>query len=201
MSTDDDVSRALDPLPHVVGETSEQREARLLAHIGAHLTARDRVLRAEIGHLGERMDAALHHLGHELAAEVRNRHDEDRRLDDAVREIPERIMDLQDAMLQTKTELITAIQRAPRDSAPAPSPPSPRPPTFGTLVQTSRPVQGLVFALSALVAAIAVGVLAVAIGPEEAAGVLDKLPSYSEPEPAAVPAPVEPSSAPVPSPG
>ena len=141
------------------------------------------------------MDAALHHMGHELAAEVVTRRDEDRRLDDAVREIPERIMDLQ-------TTVIREIQRAHGAPVQAPlDPPMPvRGPSLGTLVQTSWEVRLLTVGLAMLLGASAVGILALAIGQERAAEVVDKLPSYPS-ERAPVPAPVEPSSQPVPSPG
>ncbi len=207
----DDMARALESLPAVEGETPAQREARLLQHIGRHLTARDLALRTELrreiarlDEQGAKMDAALHHMGHELAAEVVTRREEDRRLDDAVREIPERIMDLQ-------TTVIREIQRA-HGTSPAPQlptppdPPMPTPgPTLGTLVLTSRPVQALVAAFALLLAASAVGVLALAIGSDRAGDVatraVDKLPHYPAPAPIEAPAPSEPSSQPVPSPG
>lgn len=136
------------------------------------------------------MDAAMHHLGHDLAVEVRERRNEDRRIDDAVREIPSRIIDLQDAMIQTKTEVIQAIQGArvvgssPAVEGPPPPPPAAvdQTPTLGWLVVNSRPVQVLVLAVAALLAAGAVGVLAMALGADRAgdvaADVVDKIPRY-----------------------
>ena len=197
MADGDDVA-GIAPLPAAEGdETPLAREGRLLAHIGRYLTGRDLALRTEfrreIGRLdehGAKMDAALHHLTTDLAAEVRERRSEDRRIDDAVREIPDRIIDLQDAMIQTKTEVIQAIQSRPVAAAPAPTlpapdsgaPGTPSSPTLGWLVVHSRPVQALVFAAALLVAAGAVGVLALALGADRAgdvaSDVVGKIPHY-----------------------
>lgn len=171
----DDVA-GIAPLEDVAGESPAAREARLLAHIGRHMQAHNLTIRTDLGlqiaRLGDRMDAALDHMGRDLAAEVRDRRDEDRRLDDAVREIPGQIITLQDT-------IIREIQRS-RSPVPSPAPEPPPPtPTLGTLVQTSRPVQALVTATAALLAAAAVGVLALAIGSERAADVVGgKLPTY-----------------------
>lgn len=207
---DADEMAGLAPLDVVEGEGPAEREARLIAHIGRHLTGRDLALRTEfrreiarLDDRGDKMDAAMHHMGHDLAAEVRERRNEDRRIDDAVREIPNRIIDLQDAMIQTKTEVIQAIQgaRSPGSGSGADAPPPPLPPalaagpgqpapTLGWLVAHSRPVQVLVLAMAAFLAAGAVGVLSLALGADRAgdvaADVVDKIPRYrleAAPEP------------------
>lgn len=205
----DDVA-GLEPLTSIPGESPEDREARMLAHIGRHLTGRDLALRTELRYEiarlaenGVRMDHAISDLDARLGAEVRHRTDEDRRIDATVRDIPDRIMDLQKAMLDTKSELITAIQgRAPIQSGPSSAPsPTETSPTLGTLVLRSKPMQALVTAMAVLLVAVAVAVLAMALGPERAADVassaVDKLPRYeiratAEPAPIDAPAPGEP---------
>jgi len=177
MGPDGEDVAGIAPLADVAGESPAEREARLLAHIGRHMQGRDLAIRTDLGlqiaRMGDRMNAALSHMEADIAAEVRDRRDEDRRLDDAVREIPSQIISLQETVIRE-------IQRS-RSPAPAPeppTPPAPQAPTLGTLVQTSRPVQALVAAAAALLAASAVGVLALAIGSDRAADVVTKLPSY-----------------------
>lgn len=185
--TDADDVASIAPLADVAGESPSEREARLLAHIGRYMQAHNLTIRTDLGNqiarLGDRMDAALDHLGRDIAAEVRDRRDEDRRLDDAVREIPSQIISLQETVIRE-------IQRSrPSGSTPAPPPG----PALATLVQTSKPVQALVLAGALLMAAGAVGVLSLAIGPEGAAEVVDKLPRYEiRSESPAQPAPVLP---------
>lgn len=198
----EDMARAFEPLPVVEGETSTDREARLLAHIGRHLTGRDLALRTEfrreIARLddhGAKMDAALHHLSQDFATEQRAREEADRELAAEQREVPRLMLGMKDDLLKMKSEIITAVQTGHGAPPRAEGPHEPQPPTVATLIQTSWPMRALVFAFALFLAASSVGVLALAIGSDRAGdvatNVVDKLPHYPTPapQPARQPAP------------
>lgn len=213
----DDVA-GMEPLAAIPGEAPEAREARLITHINRHMTARDTAMRTfvtrEVERLrqeGERMDLAITNLEHRVIAESRVRDEEHRKLDAEVREIPKQLIIIQDHILDTKKDIMSALRNgavgpgaqvaevAPSTPAPAPASPSP---TLGTLILQSRPVQALVVAAAIFIVTLAVGVLAVALGRDRAADVttsaVDKLPRYEisatalEPAPVDAPAPGEP---------
>jgi hypothetical protein len=158
---------------------------------------------------GERMDLAITNLEHRALAESRVRDEEHRKLDAEVREIPKQLVLIQDHILDTKKDIMSALRGGALVGAGAaepmqvqPTTPAVAPPTLGTLILQSKPMQALVVAAAIFLVALAVGVLAVALGRDRAADVassaVDKLPRYEiratalEPAPVDAPAPGEP---------
>lgn len=186
------------PLRDVPGESAADRETRLLQHIASHVHARDLALRTDIARGISRAENRMN--------TATAKFDEDlQRLDNEVRAVPAALLGMKSEVVAMKSELLQALRGGGSSGTTWPAPPAPA--GAWAALQSSWWLQVaaavLMVSIAVFVGAAGVGLLSLSIGGERAAdvadGVVDKLPSYTRPEPVPVPQPV--GTQPVPSPG
>jgi hypothetical protein len=165
MGPDGDEVASLRPLPHVDGESSADREARLLQHVESFVLAHHRVLRTD---LEGKMNAAT------ASFNAAMEHIEERREADAER--AERIAQIErhhfDQRLDVIRDTLSALPG--RVAAARPDEPAGKR-TFLGLVEKSLPLQ---WGFGLLLGAFALAIIAASIGGDEAQDLVrDRIPA------------------------